>query len=182
MDIHFEDAAMALHTLKVIKQARLSGNAGFTGALDEYMDVLFDALCSAAEFCRIHGDDYGEYEKWYFSSSEMVEFYRLCRRHASLTGKKLKDDPYMKKSLQKAQDILTGFWGHLHTGVRHQWDSGILLYFDLAADAFSEMEEAIERLPKVFGYYRCQLPILRTEIEKLQREREIQKMRMGVAA
>ena len=62
MGVCFEDMVYALHTLRIIKLARDAGNPGFTGALDEYMDVLMDALYSAAEFCRVHGDDYGECE------------------------------------------------------------------------------------------------------------------------
>ena len=182
MGVCFEDMVYALHTLRIIKLARDAGNPGFTGALDEYMDVLMDALYSAAEFCRVHGDDYGECEKWYFSSSEMVEFYRLCRRHASLTGKKLDDDPYMRDAWCEVQEPLGNFYGHLHTGVRHRWDSGILLIFDMTADACSDMEEAVERLPEIFAYYRDRLPTLRGEIERLEQERDTQKMRNGVAA
>lgn len=95
----------------------------------ELLDAVMDFVCG----------DYlegWEIDKWYFSSAEMNEYYRLCRSYSSLHGIKLRDNPYMREAEQfvaaamRLPDTPGNYGWHLQTGVRHKWAAGIVFYCD----------------------------------------------------
>lgn len=121
-------------------------------------------------------DDYGN-AKEFFSDSSMIEFYRLCRTHASLHSMKLKEDPFYVHAEDFVDEVMRsieddpygyGYGWTLLTKINHECASGLIIY---TSDGFSQYTSMSLEISVIPDYYRSQCTVLRKEIAKCQREK-----------
>jgi hypothetical protein len=116
---------------------------------------------------RSYDPDYDSgIETLYFSDSNIMEYYRLCREYGKRRRVKLSENPYMLE----AQRFVDNCLGQgcpvcdyrLQTKVNHDWASGIV--FKMWPE-FEWRFELLTLINHVFGYYKEQLQKLKQELE-----------------
>lgn len=145
---------------------------GFTGTSECVWDWCFFLLENAMEFATVGFIEAYEINTWYFSDSNIMEYYRLCRTYGKAHGFKLRDNPYMleaKRMLDEAMNLdCCGYSWHLNTKVNHKWASGIVF----RSDCYFNMEFGLlHALLGITDWYKRAVYRLRG---KLLRERIIQ--------
>lgn len=176
MEDAFDYAASAITMLQVAKMAYDIGKKDVVDRLssfsfdcdDEYAFAMegMDELC---DFIADHSED--ETATMYFSTKNMVEYYRLCREHSKLTGIPLKESPYMQdakthvREQMEAQDCYYCDY-FLQTKTNHEWASRIVFQYDCGY--FNEYLALFSRLLYVFEFYDCEVAALRFEVWKLK--------------
>lgn len=176
MEDAFDYAGSTITMLQVAKMAYDTGRMDVVERLssfsfdcdDEYAFAMegMDELC---DFIADHGED--ETATMYFSTKNMMEYYRLCREHSKLTGIPLKDSPYMQDAATHVREQMSvpdcyycGYY--LQTKTNHEWASGIVFHYDTSY--FSEYLALFSRLLYVFEFYDCEVAALRFEVWKLK--------------
>lgn len=178
MEDAFDYASYTITMLQVAKMAYDTGRMDVVERLgcfsfdcdDEYGFALegMDALC---DFMRDSGEENGEIQTMYFSSKNMMEYYRLCREHSRLTGIPLKNNSFIKRAEEhvreqmEAQDCYYCNY-FLQTKINHKWASGIVFQYDCSY--FSEYLALFSRLLYVFEFYDCEVAALRFDVWKLK--------------
>lgn len=94
-----------------------------------------------------YNEDY-DVNKWYFSNTSMMEYYRLCRVYGSAHKLKLKENPYMQEADRFVESCMDlgdncGYGWKLNTGVNHKWASGIVFRSDCYFNGEFDLLEAL---------------------------------------
>lgn len=134
---------------------------------DSYWEAIMEALGAVAD--EMWGDylENWDAEKYYLSTYDMNEYYRLCREYSCRHGIKLADNPYMKKAHEYVQNCLCCY-GYLDytllTKSNHKWASGIVFVDQYSYNTPDHYLELIEALMQVFDFYTRELRVLKKEL------------------
>lgn len=181
MNDAYDYAASAVTMLQVAKMIYDTGRQdilnhrlnSFSFDCDE--DYAF-ALEGIDELCDLFSHSCtDETGSMYFSSENMMEYYRLCRDYSKLKGIALKDNPYMLRAREDFREQMSepGCYyceSWLQTKINHKWASGVVFKYD--ASYFYEFLNLFSRLLYVFEYYDCEVKTLRFEVWKLRCQRQ----------
>ena len=149
------------------------------GRLEEYAQYGPKYVDCEADFeSAIYGLDYAAEMVWehashdeevrtlYFSSTDMMEYYRLCRVYGKKHGVKLSANPYMLEAKRLVDDCLDQGCPvceyRLQTKINHKWASGIVFRM------WPEFEwhfALLTQINRVFGFYTEQLQKLKKALE-----------------
>lgn len=141
---------------------------------DLFWCMTYEALENVSE--KVWSESGDMENKFYFSDSAMMQYYRLCRNYCHLYGVSLKQNPYIQKADRYVYDKLNGLYAcgygwTLHTRINHKWASGILFCVDDNFDAYMEL---IKALLEIFCFYEIELKVLKRAL-KVQNKNEIKK-------
>lgn len=142
--------------------------AGIDQATGDFYEIFLELIDAAADFTRYDYDEAWGVTRWYFSFSDMVEYYRLCRIYGSLHSLKLKDNPFLIDARQFVECVMDfngqyGFGWYLNTKINHKWASGIVFQTD---EYFNGEYELVEALLSIGDWYKYHLELLRNAIKK----------------
>lgn len=172
-------ALSMLETAAVVYEAGRSDILETLGAYaldcDEEYGFALDGLSSAGDFMQDDrndsNDENGDTCTMYFSSNDMMEYYRLCRDYCKAKGCSLNHNPYIQKAerfvfseMEVPDCYYVDF--HLQTKINHKWASGVVFRYDQSY--FYEYAALLTRMVNVFGFYTEALKELRTELQTLQ--------------
>jgi hypothetical protein len=139
---------------------------------DMYLDLYMTLMDNAAEFVRNGYSEYWECEKWFLSSRNMDECYRLRKAICRLKGIRRRDDPFAVEARQyiwNSVDFDASDVGlYLETKTRRQYDAHIIVRTGIYFCAPLKMAVW---LAKVFDWFDRQVVRLRAELGALHRER-----------
>ena len=132
----------------------------------ELINTSFDQVYSE------YLEDWG-CEKYYLSDSSLLEYYTLCREHASLKGIKLKEDPYYTEPDRFVNDVMRDIDGYgynwiLQKKINHQGASGLVVVLE---ECFYESKSFALNISVIPEYYREKCEQLKAEIAKCQKEK-----------
>lgn len=181
MEDALEFAANGINLLEVAKIAYDAGRSDIIEQLgnfsfdcdDEYAFAMeaMDLLCDFVRDNDSGGDEESNIETMYFSSHNMMEYYRLCREYGKLKGISLKANPYMQSAAAHVREQMIApdcYYCNsiLQTKINHKWASGIVFQYD--GSYFTEYLALFSRLLYVFEFYDCEVSALRYEVWKLK--------------
>lgn len=169
--------------LNMLEVAVMMHEAGREDLLDEVCGCSFDyeedyefatnGLYAVSDLVKDYYNQNKEIGSYYFSSHDMMAYYRLCREYGSYKGIPLKDNPYMRRAKETVHGLLLKsdcyYCGYiLQTKLNHQWASGIVFYYD--SSYFYEYTALLSRMILIFQFYTETLAELRAELETLKNQ------------
>ena len=141
---------------------------GFKEADNDYYEMFWELIQTVPDFVSCDFDVVTGVTKWYFSFTDMMEYYRLCRVYSRLRGLALKENPFMTDAMRFVQEAmdLDGYYGYgwtLQTRINHRWASGIVFRVD---EDFTGEYELLEAVLSLSDWYSRHLEQLRLAIEE----------------
>lgn len=103
--------------------------------------------------------------KYFFSSDEMTEYYRLSYRIGKKSGQSKGNNVYISKALQKTLAYLNSVetngacCGIVHSGTRHRYASSVTIY--ICEEEFYEYMKLYFAVNAIFRYYKEEVKKLR---------------------
>ena len=128
---------------------------GYTEPSDDDLGMSYELLFGSFDFFASDYDETQSKEKWYFSFNQMNEFYRLCREYGSRHCLPLKENRFFRDADSVVHRCLEMYNAYdynwvLHTGVGHEWASGITFWYGEEFYQISELAECILFLKEWF--------------------------------
>lgn len=142
--------------------------------LDEGFEVEgYMHMNEAAPFTNIMSNEGGGYDRYFFSSEEITEYYRLVKKIGILKGWKEEDNPYFNNACNddikklRAVSEYGCVYGDLHTKTNHKYASAwvIYVYYD-----FYDYWSLFFAIRNIFRQYEKRLQSLKLEYNRLLSE------------
>jgi len=173
--VYYGDFSESLDILMTLKLEYDKGRTKFIENIsrcvldnDLYFDAYFECLASAAKFSYNDYLEEYEVEKWFFSSDEMTEFYKLARKIGRIKGQTEKENTYINEAYDFSMDSLNfssySASGYLYTGTKHRYASSWVMY--LTCD-FCEHFALASAVTEIFEYYNNMVVKLRNDYANL---------------
>lgn len=141
---------------------------------DEY-GLALEGLSLVCDCMHENDNENSDMASIYFSSKDMMEYYRICRDYCKAKGCSLKNNPYIHRAarfvaseMYEPECYYVGYY--LQTKINHDWASGIVFLYD--KNYFCEYLPLLTRMVNVFALYTEALTELRTELKTLQAQSE----------
>ncbi len=134
--------------------------------LDEEYECLFYELMFESGFLVSHDFNEETYcSKYFFSSDEMTEYFRLAKKIGRLVGWSHKKNPYIDKALtytiKRLDKIHTDgcCYGEVYSGTKHKYASSVNVY--VYEEGFYDYESLYFAQNAIYHYYEKQLKKLK---------------------
>lgn len=184
MDADAFDYAMS--SLGMLEVAAMVYETGYEHILEDLSEYCFiqdeeyefatNGIHGLCDFVGENYDENNEINSLYFSSEDMMDYYRLCRELSKLCNIPLKKCPYMQRAETTVREWLFQLDCYycnyrLQTKINHKWASGIVFQYD--ASYFYEYLALFSRLLYVFSFYSEMVKELRLEVEAMKRQQAV---------
>lgn len=140
-------------------------------SLNEDFDVEgFEKMHRAAPFETVDYDENGDNEKFFYSSEDMTEFYRIARKIGKLKGWTEENNRFIEQSKEFVWNELRGvkdnfyFYEKVYTGTRHKYASSVIIY---VYPEFYQYLDLYFALRRIFNYYAEQKKRLESKYKRL---------------
>jgi hypothetical protein len=143
----------------------------FIGGDEPYyqFEVIIEALCNLSDAVWSNYSEKTQVESMYFSSPDIMEYYRLCREYGKQAHVPLRDNPYVLGAAEYVDNQLEqGCYTcshYLQTKINHKWASGIV--FRMWPE-FDGQLALLVFMVRIFDYYARELARLKTELKEMK--------------
>lgn len=131
-----------------------------TSMCEFYEELFMNKYLVSTEY-----DEKTASSKYFFSSDEMTEYYRLSYRIGKKLGQSNWNNTYRSKALQKTLAYLNSVetngacYGIVHSGTRHRYASSVTIY--IYEEEFYEYMQLYFAVNAIFRYYKEEVKKLR---------------------
>ena len=167
-----EELYEAIETIRLYKMFHDFGRAdklesGHEADRDLYWTMIHDMSLNITDKVWYSFDESFATEKYYYSSSSMMEYYRLCREYSKKHNIPLECNPYIEKARRYAKDKFNQSLPYmdyaLQTKINHDNASGIVIW--IYHEYFNSYSELMEALLHIFSSYEYELIELKAALK-----------------
>lgn len=140
---------------------------------EEFEVEGYERMEDAAPFANISYSESCDCTKYFFSSEEMTEYYRIVRKIGRLKGWKEKDNPYLidacNADIKQFRMINNNgsVYGNLYTKTNHKYASSWVLY---VYSDFYDYWDLFFAIRNIFGQYKKRLQRIKLKYNRLLSE------------
>lgn len=132
---------------------------------EEYECSFYELMYESGFLISMQFNEKTYCSKYFFSSDEMTEYYRLARKIGRLVGWSNKENPYIDKALSytiSRLDKIASYgscYGDVYSGTKHRYASSVNVY--VYEEEFYDYEGLYFATNAIWHYYEKQLKKLK---------------------